>query len=154
MSVDCGQAFFTSCDTVYAEKTFMLPLNVSLLSSNVLVISVRCGFHWCISKLNLLLHFQPAKYLAHLIGHEGPGSLLSELKARGWVNALVAGRKSGARGFSFFSISVELTEDGLGEYLFCFPWLFVSFSAYTLLFVAMRSFSSTNHSSHSTANMT
>lgn len=27
--------------------------------------------------------FQPGYYLSHLIGHEGPGSLLSELKARG-----------------------------------------------------------------------
>ena len=26
---------------------------------------------------------QPGHYLGHLIGHEGPGSLLSELKARG-----------------------------------------------------------------------
>jgi len=26
---------------------------------------------------------QPGHYLGHLVGHEGPGSLLSELKSRG-----------------------------------------------------------------------
>ena len=29
------------------------------------------------------LLFQPGHYLGHLIGHEGKGSLLSELKSRG-----------------------------------------------------------------------
>ena len=31
------------------------------------------------------------EYIAHLVGHEGPGSLLSALKKRGWVNDLEAG---------------------------------------------------------------
>lgn len=56
---------------------------------------------------------QPERYVSHLIGHEGPGSLLSELKNRGWVNSLVAGESSGAKGFSFFGINVDLTEDGI-----------------------------------------
>ncbi|XP_067129485.1 insulin-degrading enzyme [Centruroides vittatus] len=55
----------------------------------------------------------PGHYLGHLIGHEGPGSLLSELKARGWVNTLVGGYKSGAKGFAFFIVNVDLTEDGI-----------------------------------------
>ncbi|XP_029847495.1 insulin-degrading enzyme isoform X2 [Ixodes scapularis] len=55
----------------------------------------------------------PGDYLAHLIGHEGPGSLLSELKARGWVNSLMGGEKDGARGFSFTIVNVDLTEEGL-----------------------------------------
>ncbi|XP_064174162.1 insulin-degrading enzyme isoform X1 [Anguilla rostrata] len=55
----------------------------------------------------------PGHYLGHLIGHEGPGSLLSELKAKGWVNTLVGGQKEGARGFMFFIINVDLTEEGL-----------------------------------------
>ncbi|XP_077499143.1 insulin degrading metalloproteinase isoform X1 [Amblyomma americanum] len=55
----------------------------------------------------------PGDYVAHLIGHEGPGSLLSELKARGWVNSLVGGEKDGARGFSFTIVNVDLTEEGM-----------------------------------------
>jgi len=75
-----------------------------------------------IRKLNITFpmpdtrHFyesQPERYISDLIGHEGPGSLLSELKNRGWVNSLMAGVSSGAKGFSFFVINVDLTEDGM-----------------------------------------
>lgn len=55
----------------------------------------------------------PGSYLGHLIGHEGPGSLLSELKSRGWVNTLVGGQKSGSKGFGFFVVNVDLTEEGI-----------------------------------------
>jgi len=55
----------------------------------------------------------PGSYLGHLIGHEGPGSLLSELKSRGWVNTLVGGQKSGSKGFGFFVVNVDLTEEGM-----------------------------------------
>jgi insulysin len=46
-------------------------------------------------------------------GHEGPGSLLSELKSRGWVNNLMGGQKSGSKGFGFFVVNVDLTEEGI-----------------------------------------
>ncbi len=55
----------------------------------------------------------PGHYLGHLIGHEGKGSLLSELKARGWVNTLVGGQKPGSKGFGFFIVDVDLTLDGM-----------------------------------------
>lgn len=55
----------------------------------------------------------PGHYLGHLIGHEGPGSLLSYLKGQGWVNSLVGGQKSGAKGFAFFVVNVDLTEEGI-----------------------------------------
>lgn len=34
----------------------------------------------------------------------------------GWVNTLVGGQKEGARGFMFFIINVDLTEEGLCKY--------------------------------------
>ena len=43
----------------------------------------------------------------------GPGSLLSELKSRGWVNTLVGGQKSGSKGFGFFVVNVDLTQEGI-----------------------------------------
>ncbi|CAG0886100.1 unnamed protein product [Darwinula stevensoni] len=55
----------------------------------------------------------PEHYLSHLIGHKGPGSILSLLKEKGWVNTLVAGKYAGAPGFAFFQVNVDLTEDGL-----------------------------------------
>lgn len=51
--------------------------------------------------------------MSHLVGHEGPGSLLSALKAHGWSSSLVGGVRQGAKGFAFFVITVDLTEDGI-----------------------------------------
>lgn len=33
----------------------------------------------------------------------------------GWVNTLVGGQKHGAKGFGFFIINVDLTEEGQGK---------------------------------------
>ncbi|KAL4209234.1 Metalloenzyme, LuxS/M16 peptidase-like protein [Rhizopus microsporus] len=59
---------------------------------------------------------QPANYLAHLIGHEGPGSILSFLKKKTWATTLSSGLSYGGVGFSFFHLSIELTEEGLRHY--------------------------------------
>ncbi|TKR69956.1 hypothetical protein L596_022039 [Steinernema carpocapsae] len=57
--------------------------------------------------------FQPGNYVSHLIGHEGKGSLLSQLKHRGWATGLTAGPRTVCRGVGFFDIQVELSEEGL-----------------------------------------
>lgn len=54
----------------------------------------------------------PEHYASHLIGHEGAGSILSELKAKGWCNNLVGGYSTIGRGFGFFEVMVDLTQDG------------------------------------------
>ena len=59
---------------------------------------------------------QPNRYISHLIGHEGPGSLLAYIKAKGWANGLTAGAMPICPGSAFFTISIKLTEDGLREY--------------------------------------
>jgi insulysin len=58
----------------------------------------------------------PSRYLSHLIGHEGPGSILAYIKAKGWANGLAAGGSSLCPGSGIFNISVKLTEDGLKHY--------------------------------------
>lgn len=55
---------------------------------------------------------KPSAYASYLIGHEGKGSLLSALKARGWATALSAG-DSDYGSFSLFSVSITLTELGM-----------------------------------------
>ncbi|CAG9861187.1 unnamed protein product [Phyllotreta striolata] len=55
----------------------------------------------------------PTHYISHLMGHEGPGSILSVLKARGWSNSLVAGHRPSPRGIGFFAVAVDLTEEGM-----------------------------------------
>lgn len=59
---------------------------------------------------------QPNRYIAHLIGHEGPGSILAYIKAKGWANALSAGSSTVCPGSAFFEISIRLTDDGLKNY--------------------------------------
>ncbi|KAJ5318143.1 hypothetical protein PENANT_c043G01376 [Penicillium antarcticum] len=59
---------------------------------------------------------QPSRYISHLIGHEGPGSVLSYLKNKGWANGLSAGAMPICPGSAFFTVSVRLTPDGLKEY--------------------------------------
>eukprot|EP00041_Stephanoeca_diplocostata_P008803 m.131877 g.131877 ORF g.131877 m.131877 type:complete len:1030 (+) comp17483_c0_seq1:47-3136(+) len=57
---------------------------------------------------------QPGHYLSHLLGHEGKGSLLSQLKAKGWVDALSAGAMTGEVGtYGFFKVSLDITKEGL-----------------------------------------
>lgn len=58
----------------------------------------------------------PSKYISHLIGHEGPGSILSYIKAKGWANGLGAGPMPICPGTAHFSVSIRLTEDGLKNY--------------------------------------
>lgn len=58
----------------------------------------------------------PSRYLSHLIGHEGPGSILAMIKEKGWANGLGAGGSTLCPGSGVFSINVKLTEDGLKNY--------------------------------------
>ncbi|KAL4914462.1 Metalloenzyme, LuxS/M16 peptidase-like protein [Aspergillus aurantiobrunneus] len=59
---------------------------------------------------------QPSRYISHLIGHEGPGSILAYIKAKGWANGLSSGAIPVCPGAAFFTVSVRLTEDGLKQY--------------------------------------
>ena len=63
-----------------------------------------------------LYESQPSRYISHLIGHEGPGSILAYTKAKGWANGLSAGPSSVCPGSALFQISIKLTEDGLKVY--------------------------------------
>jgi len=40
--------------------------------------------------------------------------LTVKLNPAGWVNELVGGQHSGANGFMFFGVNVDLTEEGIG----------------------------------------
>ncbi|MDX1589450.1 MAG: insulinase family protein [Oleiphilaceae bacterium] len=56
---------------------------------------------------------KPSEYLAHLIGHEGPGSLHDVLRSAGLVNEVSAGRAMDTGQQALMSISLTLTEAGL-----------------------------------------
>jgi insulysin len=52
-------------------------------------------------------------YICHLLGHEGPGSLLSYLKQVGWANAVGCSSQNELSDFETLDISVDLTSQGL-----------------------------------------
>ena len=73
-----------------------------------------------------------AQYLCHLLGHEGPGSLLSELKRVGFSSAVSAGVTDGCIDnnsmFAVFNVTVSLTPKGLANW----------FEVVTLLFAYLH----------------
>ena len=56
---------------------------------------------------------KPLGYLGFLLGHEGEGSLLWLLHQRGWASALSAGRAEGWRDGEIFTVSINLSPEGL-----------------------------------------
>mmetsp|Transcript_8617 Transcript_8617/g.16664 ORF Transcript_8617/g.16664 Transcript_8617/m.16664 type:complete len:1167 (+) Transcript_8617:145-3645(+) len=56
-----------------------------------------------------------AQYVGHIIGHEGPGSLLSYLKSKGWVNSLSAGGGEAMSDFETFDVTATLTKSGFDQ---------------------------------------
>ncbi|GAX76258.1 hypothetical protein CEUSTIGMA_g3702.t1 [Chlamydomonas eustigma] len=60
---------------------------------------------------------KPEQYISHLVGHEGPGSLLSALKALGWATEVVAGVEEDGHSQNtacfLFGITLTLTDAGL-----------------------------------------
>ena len=67
---------------------------------------------WPLPPTHLEWRHRPTSYLSHLVGHEGEGSLLSRFKALGWANGLSAGTSLSNDGFSMFSVTVSLTQEG------------------------------------------
>jgi len=59
---------------------------------------------------------KPLSYLGNLVGHEGEGSLLSQLKAEGLAEGLSAGGGLSWPGGGLFSVSISLTERGVQDY--------------------------------------
>ncbi|HCU64726.1 MAG TPA: peptidase M16 [Rheinheimera sp.] len=57
--------------------------------------------------------YKLVSFLAHLLGDEGPGSLLSHLKGRGLVNSLSAGGGIDGSNYKDFTLAFELTPQGM-----------------------------------------
>ena len=95
---------------IEAVNSAALPMRVH----TVPVKDVRSlGLSWSIPPLDATYRVKQGNYLSHLIGHEGPGSILSLLKARGWADELGAGAAPIGPEFGAFSIDIDLTADGL-----------------------------------------
>ena len=60
--------------------------------------------------------YKPGNFLAHFVGHEGPGSLHSYLKKKGWLTSLSSGPQNLARTFAMFKVTLHLTQEGFCEF--------------------------------------
>ncbi|GAY65837.1 hypothetical protein CUMW_244140, partial [Citrus unshiu] len=59
----------------------------------------------------------PGRYISHLIGHESEGSLFYILKTLGWATSLAAGEGDWTLDYSFFEVTVDLTDSGHAEHM-------------------------------------
>ncbi|CAM9761157.1 unnamed protein product [Pylaiella littoralis] len=62
-----------------------------------------------------VLAAKPFTYIGSLLGHEGPGSLLSYLKEKNWANALGASASTSTDDFTIFEVEVDLTPEGFSN---------------------------------------
>lgn len=78
----------------------------------------------------LRAHFRskPLQYIGNVIGHEGKGSLLSALKARGWAETLSAGAGLSYNDAATFQVNVSLTEAGVQHFIEVGELLFAAIS--------------------------
>lgn len=59
-----------------------------------------------------LFESQPSRYISHLIGHEGPGSIMAYIKSKGWANSLSAGAFPICPGSpGLFEVQIRMTEE-------------------------------------------
>eukprot|EP01100_Stratorugosa_tubuloviscum_P005628 TRINITY_DN250_c0_g1_i1.p1 TRINITY_DN250_c0_g1~~TRINITY_DN250_c0_g1_i1.p1 ORF type:complete len:1068 (-),score=379.42 TRINITY_DN250_c0_g1_i1:64-2979(-) len=105
---------------VAPELTKELPYPKESLSKIIKVVPVKenrsLKLFWILPSLIPKYNAKPERYISHLIGHEGPGSILSILKNKGWANSLSAGTGRRYSNFEIFQVSIDLTQDGLDNY--------------------------------------
>lgn len=59
---------------------------------------------------------KPLSYISSLYGHEGPNSLLSYLIKLGLATGLCSHPAHELHEYSFFTVDIDLTKQGLAEY--------------------------------------
>lgn len=67
-----------------------------------------------------LWKYKPGHLLSHFLGHEGPGSLHSYLKGKGWITSVNAAPQALGRGFAMIKSTMYLTREGFGMPSFVF----------------------------------
>ncbi|MDG2077313.1 MAG: insulinase family protein, partial [Arenicellales bacterium] len=120
-------------DDVPAGTSRAVPDSVTLYATDTLPIWQvvepkkelrQLSFIFPVPSIRKLYATKPLSYVANLLGHEGPGSLLAVLKAKGWAESLSAGSGMVRDAEGTFEVSIGLTPVGLehiesiGEMLF------------------------------------
>ncbi len=124
--LDKLEEYVTAHFSATADKNLDIPKFPSEVFSNdqlgsiLYVVPVRdvriLDISFPISPIDNLYLSKPTRYLAHLIGHESKGSILSALKSKGLADNLNASVGTSLNDFACFSISIELTDEGFERY--------------------------------------
>jgi insulysin len=98
--------------------SFPRPYSPSELQKRVCVVPVNDSMRvieisFPMREIDSLYLSKPTRYISHLVGHEGKGSILAFLKAKGWANELSAGENHSCSDWAAFTISIEVTDEGL-----------------------------------------
>ncbi len=107
-----GKTPETVKEPLFSQKHHALPLRINMLPEQE---KRRMEIAFPIEEVNPFYRQKPMQYLGNIIGHEGEGSLLSYLKAQGWVDGLSAGLGLSFRGGATYTISIALTEEGVAH---------------------------------------
>ncbi len=99
----------------YGETGSHIPtINKQIIGKNLYIVPVKeqrsLQFCWFLPEQRRLWKSKPSRYLSHILGHEGPGSLTSVLKARGIATDLVAGVFYDNVGVSLMKLEIHLTK--------------------------------------------
>jgi insulysin len=70
---------------------------------------------WLIKDQSPYYRNAPSKYVSHIIGHEGKGSLLSYLISQGLATALSAGGSDSYSCYSEIEVTITLTDKGVAQ---------------------------------------
>ena len=99
----------------------LAPIELPLFTAGTLPLSVNVQSEQALRRLSIsfptpsgepFYRQKPLYFIGSIIGHEGQGSLLSYLKAQGWVETLSAGPGFAYQGGATFNVSMGLTEAG------------------------------------------
>lgn len=92
------------------------PFKPSQMKTKIYIVPVKDVYHvnltFPLQDLHPHYRSSPEGFCAQLIGYKGPNGLFSYLRKIGYAHHLVAGWKNLARGFSFFIITIQMTEIG------------------------------------------
>lgn len=100
---------------------YKLPFHSSSLSKIYRIVPVKdrhtLNITWQIPSMCPHWRSKPADYIAHLLGHEASGSVLSSLKHRGWAMGCNAGTgddgESDASTHALFTFQISLSKSGM-----------------------------------------
>lgn len=84
---------------------------VPIKESRRLLLSFPLPYGW--EQQRSMLDSRPSRYVSHLLGHEGKGSLHSYLNNQGWIEGLSAGASMRMADCEVYRVSISLTEEGL-----------------------------------------